>query len=128
MKPSNPHWQALQEATAAQSASARTGDREPSQDTATAGNERPQAPQETGRRLATFARPGYGKKPAQELRVTVDNFNGNDYLGARVWERGQGGHWYPTANGISIRRGEILGFIKAIVAGSRELGIGGDHA
>jgi len=126
MKPSNPHWQALQEATAAQSTSARTGDREPSQDAATADDGH--ALRETGQRLATFARPGYGKKPAQELRVTADNFNGNDYLGARVWERGHDGRWYPSRQGISIRRGEILGFIKAIVAGARVLGIGGSDA
>jgi hypothetical protein len=89
------------------------GDREPPRE----------APRETGTRLATLSRPGRRGRPAEELRVTHDSYEGHDYLGARIWTQGSDGFWYPTQRGITVRRGEILDFIKGMVAGARAMGV-----
>lgn len=67
---------------------------------------RPAPPEPSGRVLATFERPGRGRGPDAELRVTLENWQGNDYFGVRVWSRGADGPWYPTRRGCSIRLSE----------------------
>jgi hypothetical protein len=113
-------WQALQRATSAVQGSATSTTREP-QDAGAALRE---PPRESGRRLGTLARPGRYGKPAEELRITADAFEGHDFIGTRIWTQGRDGIFYPSQRGITIRRAEIADFIKAMVAGARALGIG----
>jgi hypothetical protein len=85
---------------------------------------RPEPPREEGRRLATFARtprPGDGKPP-QELRVSLEHFQGSPYVALKVWEQSSDGSWWPVkGKTISVRMGEVdelaeaLGGVKALV-------------
>jgi hypothetical protein len=60
------------------------------------------APQEWGRRIATLDR---GRKG--ELRVTIQDHEGYEYVGLRLWERGQDGQYYPTRIGLNLRMTEV---------------------
>jgi hypothetical protein len=66
-------------------------------------------PPETGRRLLSLAR---GDR--EELRVSLDEFKGNEYLAVRVWERGRDGSWWPTKKGVSIRLSEARDVADAL--------------
>ena len=71
-------------------------------------------PPETGRRIATFPR-GAGV----ELRVTLAEYRGHEYLALRVFERDQAGQWWPCkGKGCSIRMNEAgaLGDVLAELA------------
>ena len=81
------------------------------------------APVETGERIATFARPGRGNKAAEELRITRDEFECHAFLSLRIWFQGHGGAWLPTKRGLTIRKGELVGVIKALCAAARAMGI-----
>lgn len=72
--------------------------------------EAPAPPEERGRRLATLPR---GK--AEELRVTLDSFEGKPYLGLRVWSQGADGSWWPLkGKGLSIRVRELADVAAAL--------------
>ena len=50
-------------------------------------------PDETGRRLATLARPNRQGRDA-ELRVSLDQYEGHDYISVRLWELDpDSGYW-----------------------------------
>jgi hypothetical protein len=66
-------------------------------------------PPETGRRLLALPR---GDR--EELRVTLDEFNGHPYLAVRVWQRDQGGSWWPTRKGVSVRLSEARDVADAL--------------
>jgi hypothetical protein len=108
----NPHWQRLQELTEAQGSSppARR-------------NVEPEPPRESGQRLGTLTRPGRAGKPTEELRIARDTYEGHDFISARIWMQGSDTQWYPTKRGITIRRGELAGCIKALVDGADALGV-----
>jgi hypothetical protein len=70
----------------------------------------PQAPAESGRRLATFPR-GDGV----EMRVNLAEYQGRPYVALRLWERDQGGTWWPCkGKGCSIRISEASGLAEAL--------------
>jgi hypothetical protein len=95
-----------------------------------------EAPRESGRRLGTLVRPGRYGKPTEEIRIAADDYQGHDFLSVRIWTEGRYGNFYPSQRGITVRRAEVADFIKAMIAGARELGVeldlddetGGDHA
>jgi hypothetical protein len=62
--------------------------------------DRPSPPQETGERLLTFPRPD-----GAELRVSLDEFNGHNFISLRVWEpaRDGSGVMWPTKKGVTVR-------------------------
>jgi hypothetical protein len=76
-----------------------------------------EAPTPSGELVASFARPGYGGKPAGEVRVTLDEYQGHRYLGLRLWEAGQGGAWFPTRKGLSVRLSEAEDMAGALLRG-----------
>jgi len=81
-----------------------------------------QAPAETGQRLATIPRPKRDGPP-DEIRITLDSFNGNPYLAVRVWnQNAQTGGWFPTRKGTSIRLAEVDAFVAALREGQRLAG------
>ncbi len=69
-------------------------------------------PEDDGLRLATFRRHG-----AEELRVSLNEFEGSRYVGLRVWFRDDDGAWWPTRKGLSIRFRELVGTIRALQRG-----------
>jgi len=82
-----------------------------------------EAPRETGTRLLTIPRPGNRQKPATELRITLDTFEGHQFIGARVWEQGADRNFYPTPRGITIRPRELYEVIRALCAAAKTLAI-----
>ncbi len=68
------------------------------------------APQETGERLATLPR-GQG----EELRVSLDEYQGRAYVGLRVWAMGLDGAWWPTKRGCSVRVRELAEVAQALM-------------
>lgn len=64
--------------------------------------DQPQAPQETGQRLATL-----GRGVDQELRVNLCEYQGKPFVGLRVWNLVKGA-WLPDARrGVTIRVREL---------------------
>jgi hypothetical protein len=74
-------------------------------------------PTESGRRLLTLPR----SRGAEELRLTLDVFEGHEFLALRLWNRNAHGEWWPTPKGCSIRLHEAgqLARVLAEVAGSQ---------
>jgi hypothetical protein len=80
------------------------------QDRDAAIRERNQPPAETGQRLAVFPR-----SRDQELRVSLAEYGGHDYVSLRVWAMDQDGQWWPVrGKGCSVRLSEIGGLIDAL--------------
>lgn len=63
-----------------------------------------------GRVLATFPR-----KDGQELRVTLDSFNGRPFLNARLWFTADDGTHRPTKKGITVGSRDLRAFAGAIL-------------
>lgn len=67
-------------------------------------------PQETGRRLATCER-----GELHELRVTMQEYQGHQYLDIRLWERGvRGDMWPAKGKGITVKLRELLAIHHAV--------------
>jgi hypothetical protein len=49
---------------------------------------------------------------AEQLRFSVDEYNGTRYVSARVWYRDGGGDFKPTKRGITIRAREMQDVIS----------------
>ena len=79
----------------------------------------PQAPEPSGRLIASCERPGRGRDPDAELRTTLDEYKGNPFLTVRVWLRGNDGGWFPTKKGITVRLGEVEDVAAALIEGAR---------
>ena len=72
----------------------------------------PAPPQDDGEPLGTFRR---GDR--EELRVVLKEFKGHPYISLRLWERDQGGAWWPTkGKGLSIRISEAQGVAEALAS------------
>jgi hypothetical protein len=66
-------------------------------------------PVDAGRRLLTLPRHD------GELRISISQYQGNDYLSIRVWEPGAyDPGLYPTKKGVSIRISEIDHVLSAL--------------
>lgn len=63
-------------------------------------------PEPSGELLISFPRPGRGRGPDAELRVSLDEFQGHPFVSVRLWNRGPDGSWYPTKKGCSVRLAE----------------------
>jgi hypothetical protein len=72
-------------------------------------------PAPSGDLLARFPRKG-PRGVEQELRLLLAEYEGHPYLALRLWERDQGGAWWPTRKGVSIRMGEAGGLAGALLA------------
>jgi hypothetical protein len=83
----------------------------------TNGNRPP--PEPTGELIARFHRPGLRGVPDAELRITLDSFQGRPFIGCRVWEAGQGGSWWPTKKGVSIKLSEAIRVADAIAEAAK---------
>jgi len=68
------------------------------------------APQETGERLATLPR-----GPSEELRVSLDTYEGRPYVSVRLWAAGQDGQMWPTKKGTSVRVRELAEVARALM-------------
>jgi hypothetical protein len=80
--------------------------------------EQSKAPEEIGRRLATFPR---GRDA--ELHVCLAEFQGSLFVSLRVWERGSDGQLWPVkGKGCSIRMGECGGLAEVLAALAGEHG------
>jgi hypothetical protein len=66
-------------------------------------------PEERGRRLATLAR---GK--GEEIRISWDSYEGRPYLSLRLWSQDDGGGWWPTKVGFTVRIRELPDVAAAI--------------
>jgi hypothetical protein len=68
-------------------------------------------PPEQGRRLATLPRP----KEDAEIRITWAEYEGNPFVGVRVWRKGDDGQLWPDKHrGFSIRLRELPDVAAAI--------------
>jgi hypothetical protein len=72
------------------------------------------APEPSGEVLATFPRKAHDG-PECELRVSLEEYQGNPFVSVRVWERDQAGQWWPTKKGVSVRMGEADGVAEALL-------------
>lgn len=82
-----------------------------------------QGPRETGTRLLTIPRQGGRGKPATELRIVLDDYEGHKFLSLRVWEQGADRNFYPTPKGVTVRSRELYEVIRALCGAARTLGI-----
>jgi hypothetical protein len=76
-----------------------------------------QPPLERGRRLAAFRRGRHGE---EELRVTLDEYEGHPYVAIRLWVEGEDGTWYPTKKGTSVRMAECGELAEVLGAVARQ--------
>ncbi len=67
-------------------------------------------PEDRGERLATLPR-GQG----EELRVSLDEYEGRPYISLRVWSVASDGSWWPTKKGCSVRIREISEVARALM-------------
>lgn len=76
----------------------------------------PGPPQEAGIRLATF--PRSGREGESELRVSLDDYEGHEFVSVRVWTKSAWGTpgWWPSKKGVSVRLGEAEGVARALLA------------
>ncbi len=86
------------------------------------------APEPSGRLLATFERPGRGRGPDTELRVSLDEYMGHPFINMRVWSRGSDGNWYPTRKGLSVKLREAENLAETLGEAVRLAGIDEDQA
>lgn len=70
--------------------------------------------EERGRRLATFERPD------GQLRWSLDEYEGREYVSARLWTRGADGNFYPSVKGVTVRVRELGPVILALQEVQRE--------
>lgn len=78
----------------------------------------PIAPAEDkGRRLATIPRRGRDEA-LEELRISLEEYQGHPYLSVRLWTKGGGsGEFFPTRKGCSIRISEAEQVSAALLEG-----------
>jgi hypothetical protein len=67
-------------------------------------------------RLATIPR---GRDGTEELRISLDEFCddrgiAHQYVSVRIWFRVNGEKWLPSKKGVTVRKGEIQDFGKAL--------------
>lgn len=70
----------------------------------------------------TFARGKGDDRDAEQLRISVDEYEGKRYISARIWYRDAAGEYKPTKKGITIRSREIKDVIAWLIDAERELG------
>ena len=71
-------------------------------------------PAETGRRILALPRKGRDGSE-DELRVSLDAFEGHPYISIRLWMLDRrSGAWWPTKKGLSIRMREAGDVADAI--------------
>ena len=76
-------------------------------------------PKEQGEKLASFPRTNRDGAE-EELRLVLDQFNGNDFISLRVWTQDRtSGAWWPSKRGCSIRLGEIDGIRDGLAQAQR---------
>lgn len=83
-----------------------------------AGNPRAGPSEETGKRLATLPR----NDGAEEVRISLDEFNGHKYISLRLWFTDDRGNWWPTKKGVTIRPRELAEVLKALKGAAAQLG------
>ena len=83
------------------------------------------APEPSGQILATFSRPGGRFGPPTELRCSLDEYEGHEFINLRVWTSGPDGNWYPTRKGVSIKLREAADLAAALTEAVRLAGDGG---
>ena len=76
-------------------------------------------PEPSGRLLLAIERPARGKDPAGEVRVSLDSWQGHDYLSIRLWTRGNDGFWPSKTKGITVRLSECEDMAAALLEGLR---------
>lgn len=65
-----------------------------------------ETPRETGRRLVALPRSRRGG-PDEELRVSLDEYQGHPYISVRLWTQdARSGAWWPSKKGVSVRLAE----------------------
>src|SRR4051794_17628917 len=74
-------------------------------------------PEDRGQLLGSWPR---GRD--SELRLSLESYQGNNYLSLRVWTRDEAGRMWPTRKGTSIRMGEAADVAAAILEASRGAG------
>ena len=73
---------------------------------------RREAPTDTAQRLATFPR-----SDSEEMRVSLAEYRGHQYLSLRIWSRGLDGQWWPDREkGCTIKTRELPAFNDAVAA------------
>jgi hypothetical protein len=78
------------------------------------------APQESGERVATFARHG-----GEELRVNLAEYEGHPYLSLRVWAPGTDGQLWPVrGKGLSVKLREVASLAEVLAAVAGRMGAG----
>ena len=78
------------------------------------------APTDTGVLVAKFKR---GKEGGEELRLTVDAFEGHQYVKAHVWTtRDAGKTWWPTKKCVTFRARELDEVIAALTQAAEQIG------
>lgn len=70
--------------------------------------------QAEGEVIASIARPGYRGAAGGQLRVSLDSFEGHEYISIRLWMVGDDGVARPSKKGTSVRLGEAEAVADAI--------------
>jgi hypothetical protein len=83
-------------------------------------SDQPQTPPEpTGELLLSVPR-----GELEQLRVSLDSYEGHQFLSLRVWSKGQGDGWWPTRKGVTVRTRELGQVLGAMGEAARLLGMG----
>jgi|GEM_PF-1014912 len=68
-----------------------------------------------------FSRTKDGKSDV--LRLSIDEYNGVDYVSARIWFRGRDGELLPTQKGVTFRARELDEVARWFADAATEIGI-----
>ena len=64
--------------------------------------------------VATFA-----KNSREEVRVSLDHYNGHDVINLRIWYQDESGEWRPGKQGLVLRREKLPDLAEAISTACR---------
>src|SRR5690348_455448 len=76
----------------------------------------PSPPEPSGEILATLTRRSR-EGPDQELRVSLEEYNGHPFLRLQLWDRGRGGWWPLKGKAISVRMDEARAVAEVLLEG-----------
>lgn len=65
------------------------------------------------------------KSPTERIRVSVNEYEGHEYVDCRVWFRNNEGEWLPTKKGITLNLHYAEDVIEALQIADKKLRAGG---
>lgn len=76
-------------------------------------------PEPSGELLVSIAR-----GESEQLRVSLDEYEGHPFISIRLWAMDRGGAWWPTKKGVTVRVRELGQVITALGKAAKQTGQG----